>query len=363
MERVCDREINLITFIEKQKIDLGSDFAYENFFTRQTDESELIELRNYVEGDVMPAFHSGYCELPNIVKNPDRSITIDRYEFNLISEEAHIDGCRVDEERVDARGEYYRPNRRYDLAYNRAASTLVQRIRKAKFAQSWELLKYGAYTLYSEKNKILGVLDFKRDDALANIDLTGTENDWCASCAEPMQVVEEIVQNMARCNAAMGTVDIIHSNASWKAIQMHETLEAKLAQSPRQFSGFESLVNTNYAGVFFQGATNGGRFRHWTANGQYYSSNHELTDYVPEGHVLIAMRGSFRGLDLVSPWSKDYRERMPDNVEFFMNEEYHRKCRKTEQWIEHRHLMLPTNVNGAVLVKVVSDDCEFCKEC
>jgi len=363
MNRVCDREVGLINFIEKQKIDLGSDFAYNNFFTKRRDESEFVELRNYVEGDIMPAFHSGQCDLPNIVKNPDRSVTIDRYNFNLIREEAKVDGCRVDEERVDERGEYYRPNRRYDLAYNRSGATLVQRIRKLKYAQSWELLKYGAYTLYSDVDKEMGILDFKRDDALANIDLTGTENDWCAACAEPMEVIEEIVQNMARCNAAMGNVNIIHSNTSWKAIQMHETLEAKLAQNPRQFSGFESLVNTQFAGVFFQGATNGGRFRHWTANGQYYSSNHELTDYVPEGYVLIAMSGSFGGLDLINPWSSDYRERLPDGVDFFMNEDYDRKCRTTDQWIEHRSLMLPTNVNGAVLVKVVSDDCEFCKEC
>lgn len=364
LQRDCDREIDLINFIEKEQVDLGADFAYDNFFQRIRNTAEKVELRDYMESETLPAFHSGACDLPKIVRVPDRTVNITDYEFNMIREQGDVTGCKVDEERVDERGDYFAPGRRFDRSFNRESVNLFNRVRKTKWAQSWELLKYGAYGVYSSPTNQIGALDFGRVDTLKNLDISGTKDDWCENkCSEPSDTVENIAREMSRCQVATGIIDVIHSASTWEVFKIHDAIEAHAFNSTRRFGGLDSQINDQYRGVLFQGETNGGRIRHWLSTGEYFGSDHVKRPFVEDGHILV-VTGGFGGLDLINPWSVDYREILPDGVDFFLNENYEPKCRKTEIWLEHRHLLLPRNVNGAALVKVLDPDtCEPCKDC
>ena len=362
MLRTCDREIELLNFIEQEQTDLGSDFAYSNFFNQLRNTAERVELRDYIVGDTLPAFHSGPCDLPKIVRTPERTVSIDSYDFNMIREQGDVTGCKVDDERVDERGDFFAPGARFDRSFNRESANLLARVRKVKFAQAWELLSFGAYGLYANPTTQIGALDFGREAPLKNIDLVGTDDDWCMTCSDPSETIENIASNMAKTGAGGGILDVMHSPSSWKAMQMHEELDAFRFDTDRNFSGFQSMIDTTYRGVIFKGSTNQGRVRHWLAMGEYYGSDHVLRPMVEDGNILVVSNDSFQGLDLHNPWSVDYREILPTGLNFFLNEDYDRKCRKTEIWIEHRHLMLARNVNGAALAKVVDVNCEFCKE-
>jgi hypothetical protein len=246
-------------------------------------------------------------------------------------------------------------------------------VRATHISEAITLLKTGGYVLHSSGTENMGTVDFKRNANLSAIDLVGTNDDFCNQCAKPFDVFEQIGREMGICGGMAGTVDIIYGVSAWNAITAHEERDA-IKYSQRPGSSFDRSLGGNntpffaYNDVQFKGETNGGSLRHWVSHAMYLDHTGLAVPVLAPGEVLIVSKDAFDGQRVYRTVSSDNREFIPDaGLPFFLyddlEKEYNRKCRSFEPWMEEHHLMVPGNVNGAVLARVTADNCDPCVAC
>lgn len=368
----CTRQVQVISFIEEQQATARAGWFLDFFFRDSTTDAEKLELRRYTRGVAKPLFYSGACLPPNLIDSPDEAVSIQELTWPAIKAEGKITGCDVDERRITPEGEIIPVGiQRFNNALNWEMSALIGGLRATHMAEAITLLKTGGYVLHSSDTENMGTVDFGRDASLVGLDLVGTDAEWSNMCSKPMDVVETVKRNMSRLSALAGGVDIIHSELSWEFMQAHEERQAIKFQTNPTLSGLQLAQIESFNDITFLGSTNGGQNRHWLSMAKYCDHSGNEVDVLNAGEILIVSRAGFDGQRIFRNITPDNREQLPAGAQFFLyddlEEEYNRKCRSFQPWLEEYHLMVPTNVNGACVVQVVDPlapppcvDCEVC---
>ena len=378
----CTRQVELISFIEKEKPQAKSGWFLDRYFRTRTTMAEKLEFRRYQKGDVCPLHYTGACEPPNRVKLREQMVQVEEMSWPTIKAETQVNGCDVDDHRVSPDGRnVLMPGRgRYDNAVNWAMMGLMDSLRATHIQESIDLLRNGSYVLHTDANGgTMGTVDFKREDSLANIDITdvtGTEGSWTDMCAKPLRFIEAVLQEKARCQGISGATDIIYSPLAWEWMQAHEEREAIKYHMPPSVTsqGFNEALFTSYSDVQFKGQTNGGQLLHWVSAAMYKDYDGVVKPVLAPGEIMIVNRGGFDGQRIFRTVTSDNAEQLPSGTAnpWFMYDDptsplvYDPKCRGFKPWLEEYHLMVPGNVNGACVIKVVPEDsvpCVVCEKC
>jgi hypothetical protein len=365
----CTRFNELASFIECERPVSRSGFMLDTYFTNRRTRAEKLEFRHYTMDDACPLFYTGACDKPLMVKPQGESFGLTEKAFPTIKAKTQIKGCDVDERRIDKFGNVTPVGRqRFDDAFNHNMMALLDGLRATHIAEAVNLLKYGRYVLSDSANSDMGVCDFGRKESLANIDLTegGESGGLCDPCANPSDIFEGILTEMAACGGVAGAVDIHHSRESWQAMRAHIEREEIRYQMESGLTGTAQTLATGFNDVVFKGSTNGGQIRHWVNLAQYKDFDGETKPVLDAGEMLIVSGQAFGGNRVFRTVSSDNYEELATGQDLFIYdgiEQYRRECRAYEPWIEEYHLMVPTNVNGAALVKAVGEDCEPCVQC
>lgn len=368
----CTRQSELVAFIECQNPSWRSGWYLDTFFTDRRTRAEKLEVRKYSKSSSAPLFYTGACLPPNLIKGPTESLNLQELTWPTIKAETKITGCDVDERRILPNGDLVPVGiERFNNAFNWQMMGLFDGLRATHTSEAITLLKTGGYILRSSETETLGTVDFGRNAAIANIDLVGTSDDFGTQCSRPFQVIEAITREMARCGGIAGTIDIIYGETAWRMIEAHDERNAiKFDQAPSLYGTISPngpAMFTSYNDVQFKGVTNGGTLRHWVDNSQYLDHTGTLQSTIAPGEILIVSGAAFGGQRVFRTVSSDNREFIPEGgLPYFVYdgiEEYNRKCRAYEPWIEEHHLLVPSNVNGAALVQVTADNAEACVAC
>ena len=370
----CTRQAEVVAFAETQQPSAKSGWFLDYFFTDRRTRAEKLEIRKYSKASALPLFYTGACLPPNLIKAPAESLTLQELTWPTIKAETKITGCDVDERRILPDGTIIPVGiERFNNAFNWGMMGLIDGLRATHISEAITLLKTGGYVLHSSASETLGTIDFGRAAELSSIDLSGTNEDFVQQCARPFDTLEAIGREMSKHGAVSGGIDIIYGPVAWKTIAAHEERDA-IKYQQRPGSTFDrSLSSTlepflTYNDVQYRGETNGGMLRHWVSFAQYIDHAGQLQPVVAPGEVLIISNAGFGGQRVYRTVSSDNREFIPDGgLPFFvyddLEKEYNRKCRAFEPWIEEHHVLVPTNVNGAALVRVTTDDAEVCISC
>lgn len=367
----CTRQVEVISFIEEQQPTDRSGWFLDFFFRTRTTRAEKLELRRYMRQKAKPLFYSGACLPPNLIDAPEDAVSVQELTWPTIKAEGKITGCDVDERRITPEGDIIPVGmQRFNEALNWEMAGLIDGLRNTHIHEAITLLKTGGYILHSSETENMGVVDFGRAPELLNVDLTGTQEAWSDKCSYPMRNVAAIVRQMAKYQGAAGVIDIIHSELSWQALQAHEEMKSIDFREKPELSGLDVAEILNYNDITFMGTTNGGQFRHWQSMAEYCDHTGAEVPVLNAGEIMIVSRSSFDGQRVFRSITSDNKEELPAGANFFLyddlEEEYNRKCRSFAPWLEEYHLMVPSNVNGAVVVQVVDpayDPCPACETC
>lgn len=368
----CTRLVEVASFIQETRPEANSGWFLDYFMRKRRTRAEKLEFRKYITGSYMPLLYSGACLPPNLIEKPNESISVAEMTFPVIKAEGKITGCDVDERRILPDGTVIPVGRqRFDEALNWEMKAIIEGLRSTHIHEAITLLKTGGYILHSDRDDgNMGVLDFGRADELKYIDLSGTDEGWERVCTKPIKTIESIMRHMAKYSGISGAVDIVYSQTAWEAMEAHDERESIKYQNNPLFGGFDATVFANYNDTQFMGSTNGGKLRHWVTNAQYIDHTGQLVDVLEQGEILIVSKAAFDAQRVFRTITADNREELPAGADFFLyddlEEEYNRKCRSFAPWIEEYHLNIPSNVNGAALVRVVPEDfqaCVACEEC
>lgn len=366
----CSRQVQLVSYIETVRPTANSGWWLDYFFRDIRTRDERLEFRKWSRGKVLPLLYTGACLPPNLIDRATESLTQKEISFPTIKAEGKITGCDVDEERINKEDGSLVPVgiQRFDKAFNETMSQIVEGLRATHIHEAITLLKTGGYVLHSDRDdEDIGTIDFNRADELRDIDLTGTPEGWDSMCSKPLKTIEAIVREMGKHGAIANGVDVVYSPLAWEAMEAHEERQAIKASRDSIFGGFDASMFFNYADVQFMGATNGGQIRHWVNYTLYLDHQGNEVPALAPGEILIVSKDGFDGQRIFRTVTSDNREELPDgSLPFFLYdgiEEYKRKCRSFEPWIEEYHLNVPRNVNGAALVRVVPEDFESCVPC
>ena len=370
----CTRQYEVVSFIECQNPDVNSGWALDRYFTDRRTRAEVLEVRKYSKASVLPLLYTGACLPPNLIQAPAESLTVQELKWPTIKAETKITGCDVDERRILPDGTVIPVGmERFNEALNWGMMGLIDGLRATHISEAITLLKTGGYILHDSANSNIGTVDFGRATELSSIDLSGTNDDFSEVCSRPFDVIEALVREMARCGGASGVVDVIYGPKAWEAVTAHEVKDSiQYGQRPGTAfdRSFSSLLEPfmGYADVQFRGSTNGGTLNHWVSFAEYLDHEGNLVPMLAPGEILIVSAGAFGGQRIFRTVTSDGKEFLPEGaLPYFlyddMDREYNRKCRSFEPWIEEHHLFVPSNVNGAVLARVVADDAEICIPC
>lgn len=363
----CTRYVELISFITEENTLAKSGWFLDRYFRDRRTTAEKLEFRKYTKQTPTPLFYGGVCLPPHLIKGGTESLTMQDLTFPVIKAETQITGCDVDERRITPKGEIIPVGKtRFEEAFKHNMSELLSGLRMTHISEAVSLLKTGAYSLHTSDKKNDGTIDYGRAPELARIDLTGTDQDWCDACVKPMNTIAAIVRNMGKYQAVAGTIDIIYSPLAWEAFMAHVERDGiKFAERPPQELYDQQVLG--YADVQFMGATNGGKFNHWLSYAEYKDYKGEIVPVVDAGEILIVSKAAFDGQRIFRTVTSDNAEQLVNGQNFFvyddLDKEYNRKCRSFNPWIEEYHILTASNINAAVAVKVVSEDCDFCLTC
>lgn len=363
----CTRYVELISFITEENTLAKSGWFLDRYFRDRRTTAEKLEFRKYTKQTPTPLFYGGVCLPPHLIKGGTESLTMQDLTFPVIKAETQITGCDVDERRITPKGEIIPVGKtRFEEAFKHNMSELLSGLRMTHISEAVSLLKTGAYSLHTSDKKNDGTIDYGRAPELARIDLTGTDQDWCDACVKPMNTIAAIVRNMGKYQAVAGTIDIIYSPLAWEAFMAHVERDGiKFAERPPQELYDQQVLG--YADVQFMGATNGGKFNHWLSYAEYKDYKGEIVPVVDAGEIMIVSKAAFDGQRIFRTVTSDNAEQLVNGQNFFvyddLDKEYNRKCRSFNPWIEEYHILTASNINAAVAVKVVSEDCDFCLTC
>lgn len=367
----CTRQYQVVSYREESQPSDNSGWYLDRYFRDFRTTAERLELRRYVKNKTLPLLYTGACVAPNVVKRSDFSVTKDELSFPVIKAETEITGCDVDEYTINPQtGDKVSVGMdRYNLAFNESMSDLFDSQRQTHVHEAISLLRDGQYTLWADRDAdSMGVVNFNRAPELSSIDLTGTSDDWSNPCSKPFKVIEQIIREMAKFGAIAGAIDIIYSALAWDSLEGHTERDGvKFGQNPIFGLGAEQSMFFEYSDVQFKGSTNGGVLNHWVDNTMYVDYNGELKPALAPGEIMIVSNQGFFGQRFWRTITSDNREELPSgSLPFFVYDgldEYERKCRSYRPWLEEYHLMIPRNVNGALVASVVPEDYEPCIPC
>lgn len=371
----CSRQAEVVAFIECEQPTARSGWFLDRFFRERRTRAEKLEIRKYSQASALPLLYTGACQPPNLIAPGAESVTLQELTWPTIKAETPITGCDIDERRILPNGDLIPVGMdRFNEAFRWGMKGLLDGLRATHISEAITLLKTGGYVIRS-KEGTLGTVDYGRKDELVGIDLSGTPEDWTNVCSSPFTTFEAVLAEMMQCGAGGGGIDIIYGATAWKAAEAHMQRQRaidggnspdRLDVSRNLFTPEESLF-LGYNDVHYKGATQGGQFRHWVSFARYLDYAGVEADVVAPGEILI-VAGGFDGQRVFRTVTSDNREEIPDGgLPFFvyddLDEEYNRKCRSFNPWIEEYHLLVPANVNGAALIRVVEDDAEICAPC
>ena len=372
----CSRLVEVASFREKETAGNKASWFLNRYFRTRRTRAEKLELRRYMKKDVPPLFYTGACEKPHLLKGRARSLNVIDINFPIIKAETQVDGCDVDEHRIDERGKLLMPGReRYDAAANWKMSEMLDGLQATHVSEALNVLKYGGYTIRAGKlpEDVIGVVDYKRETAKWDfIDSDGIYGPWSDKCSKPSKQFELVFQHMARCGAGGGSFDIIYSQHSWNWMEAHDCREAiKFDRAPVFGSDLERSLVMGHDDVTYKGDSNGGQISHFVSNAMYWECDEnglwEMVPVLAPGEVMIINRNAFDGQRIFRTVTSDNMEALPDGADYFLYDDpmevYNKKCRAFCPWIEEYHLMVPGNVDGATILSVVDPELEPCVEC
>lgn len=363
----CTRFVELVAFSREQSVSGKSGWFLDYFFRDRRTKAEKLEFRKYMKTPTTPLFYGGVCLPPHLIRSGAESLSLLNVSFPVIKAGTQITGCDIDERRITLTGKIIPVGKeRFNETFKFKMAEVLSGLRMTHISEAISLLKSGSYILHTSEESDDGTIDYGRAKELANIDLTGTDNDWCNACAKPMKTIGDIVRNMGKYQAASGTIDVIYSPMAWDAFMAHlERDGIKFSERPPQELYDKQALG--YADVQFMGTTNGGKFHHWLSYAEYLDYKGETVPVVADGEIIIASKSAFDGQRVFRTVTSDNKEQLADGQNFFVyddaDKEYNRKCRSFEPWIEEYHIMTAGNINAAVTVKVVSEDCDLCLKC
>ncbi len=363
----CKRLVQVISFILENQATAKIGWVLDYLVTDKTTSKKEIEIRQYSKAPSNPLFYTGACVPPNLIKQGTESLTVKSVDFPVIKAEGQITGCNVDDQLVDKKtGQVIEDGKqRFDLAFNEVMAELFDGLKATHILEVISVLKTGGYVLKDTENSNVGTIDYGRADELKNIDLVGGEQDWGSLCASPMKSIKDIVRQMRKYNAVANGVDVIYGAKAWEAMQAHEDRKAIAHHQGLQ----PTFVNDaeEFADIEYMGASEGNKFRHWVSTAEYVDYDGKTKPFVEDGEIVIVSRNGFGLQRIFRNRTSDEREQLPPNAKFFvyddLDKEYSRKCRTFNPWLEEYHLLVPANVNGACVVKVVADDFNACIPC
>jgi Phage major capsid protein E len=363
--RDCTNLVELIEFRECNKPDANSGWLLDYAFTDTTTIAEKLEYRLYSKVSALPLYYSGACLPPAVIKGLPETVTVTQFNFPTIKAETKVTGCDVDEMRIRPDGTISAVGARWQETVNRAKSDMLDGLRATHIAEAVELVKTGGYAIRDKDANLLGTVNFNRDAALANVDLTGTAEDFCKPCANPIKTFETLFRAMGRCGGAVGQLDVIFDSVSLGAFEAHLEREGiKYDQVPAISSKTRDIF-TGYNDVQFIGASNGMTF--WLSHVQYYNQAGTLVPMLDPGEVMLLSKAAFGGKRVFRTITSDGKEQLPAGATVFLYDdpdlEYDRKCRALSPWLEEHHLMIPSNVNGAMVFQATDPLCAPCVQC
>ena len=334
----------------------------------------MLEYRKYSKTNVKPLLYVGSCLPPNLLDPAEEALSLKEFTWPVIKAEGQVNCKDIDERRILPNGDLVPVGRqRFDNQFNWVMMGVLEGLRATHVSEAINLLKTGSYVLNSSDTDNMGTVDFGREAELANIDISGTDSSWDNMCGKPLKTIEDIAQAMARHKGAAGVLDVIYSPYAWEWMEAHSEREAvKYDRAPVIAGGFDAAIHTGYDDVMFKGTTNGGTLRHWVTNTYYIDHTGTEVEVLADGEIMIVSKAAFGGQRIFRGVTSDNKEVLPAGGQFFLYDdlerEYDRKCRKFAPWIEEYHLMIPSNVNGAVVAKVVDkatagDPCVSCEVC
>lgn len=363
----CTRYVELVPFLTEQDSTAKSGWFLDRYFRDRRTTAEKLEFRKYTKTTPTPLFYGGVCLPPHLIKGGTEALTMQDLTFPVIKAETQITNCDVDERRITPKGEIIPVGKeRFLEAFKYKMAEILGGLRMTHISEAVSLLKTGSYVLHTSESQDDGTIDYGRAKELANIDLTGTDQDWCNACVKPMHTIAAIVRNMGKYQAVAGSIDIIYSPLAWETLVAHAERDGiKFAERPPQELYDQQVLG--YADVQFMASSNGGKFHHWLSYAEYKDYKGDVVPVVADGEILIVSKSSFDGQRVFRTVTSDNAEQLVNGQNFFVyddsDREYNRKCRSFNPWIEEYHVMTAANVNAAVTVKVVSEDCDLCLNC
>ncbi len=360
------RLVQAVAFITENQPTAKIGWVLDYFVTDKTTEKKELEIRKYSKAPANPLFYTGACVPPNLIKKGTESLTLQNVTFPVIKAEGQITGCDVEEQRISKDGKVIESGKeRYNLAFNEQMQALFDGLKATHILEVISLIKTGGYVLKDTANSNIGTIDYGRADELKNIDLVGGEQDWGSMCGNPMKSIKAIVRQMRKYNAVANGVDIIYGAKAWEAMQAHEDKKA-IAHNQGLQPAFVNEAEA-FADIEYMGSTEGNKFRHWLSTAEYIDYDGTQKPFVEDTEIIIVSRNGFGLQRIFRNRTSDDKEQLPKGAKYFvyddLDKEYNRKCRVFSPWIEEYHLLVPTNVNGACVVKVVADDFEVCTPC
>lgn len=372
----CTRQAEVVAFIECEAPTTRSGWFLDRYFRERRTRAEKLEIRKYSQAASAPLFYTGACQPPNLIGPGEESLSLQELTWPTIKAETPITGCDVDERRILPNGDLIPVGiNRFNEAFRWGMKGLLDGLRATHISEAISLIRTGGYVIRS-KEGALGTVDFGRKAELLGLDFTATPEDWINPCANPFRAIEAVAFEMSQCGGMAGGFDVIYGETAWTAAEAFMFRQRvadgglsadRLDLSRNLFSTDESLF-LGYNDVFYKGATNGGSIRHWVSRAKYLDYAGVEQDVVAPGEIMIVSPGAFDGQRVFRTVTSDNREELPDgSLPFFvyddLDEEYNRKCRSFNPWIEEYHLLVPANVNGATVIQVVEDDAEICAPC
>lgn len=366
----------LVAFIEETNPEFRSSFWLDTFYRDVRTNDEQLDVRTYSKGSVLPMLYQKSCVPPRLIDPAEESLQQQTLTFPTMKGRVQVTGCDVNEITVNVRGEKIPTGRqRWLNEFNRKMMNMFESHKAAHIVEAITLLKEGGYVLRADPDSEtpnLGTIDFNRADELSNIDLTAglapyaEDKPWSDPCSRPFKTIESILRAMNKYGAGVGTIDVIYSPLAWDSLEAHEDAK-RIRHSQAPFTGSFGAGDdfTNYSDVEFKGQT--GRYRHWVDNTSYVDYDGELKQALDPGEIMIVSSTGFGGRRFWRTFTSDHRERLTTGQNYFLysglDREYDPECRTYRPWMEEYHLFVPTNVNGACVLRVVDENYEPCAPC
>ena len=377
--RDCQRLVEVAGYRVHQKSgQMNSRFFLDRYVNTRRTRADKLETRRYMKDDVKPLFYSGQCEPPQKLKSRAQALTVQEFSFPSLKAEVQIACGDVDDHSVTPEGRLLMPGReRYDAAVNYEMMHLMDSWELTRMGEAISIIKNGGYTIRKgpAPADVIGTVDFKRENECWNlVESDGLYGPWDDMCAKPFKSIEKIMQDVGRCGVS-GELDILYSPLAWDFMELHDEREAiKYDNSPLLANEFQRRFAQEYAAVTFKGSTHGGILNHFVINTQYPVFDEATGECIMEpvlapGEVLLVWRSALGLQQVFNIVSADGAEELPDNMNIFLYDDpthpevYSAKKEVFSPWMKERHLMIPQNVDGAQLLKVVSPDAEPCVAC